>query len=292
MIRVIILSAALLMQYIPYGSHSPVSGGGGGYVGPGDAITGAIAWWGLRCYNTAYTGNVADVFDSSTGTTTETLITCSAGGTLNETIHTLAVTCAVGCKVKTLYDQTQGLHCGSSAVCDFGQNTNSKRPALTTSCIGSLYCMTFASASSQELVSTVAQSINTQTQPYTWSITARQTTTAAGALIADNNEQVYFTATPALGATAGTNQTVGTTVNTWYAVQTVFSGASSFFYINGSSTSISPGTASTGASQKMGNDPFSEFLNGNIAEIGLWNIGFSSGQQSTMNSNQRAYWGF
>src|SRR5580692_3898876 len=29
---------------------------GGSYVGAGDTISGALAWWGLRCYSNAYSG--------------------------------------------------------------------------------------------------------------------------------------------------------------------------------------------------------------------------------------------
>ena len=49
------------------GFSAPVAAsGGGGYVGPLDAVSGAVAYWGLRCSTTAYAGNVADIWDSAT----------------------------------------------------------------------------------------------------------------------------------------------------------------------------------------------------------------------------------
>lgn len=77
-----------------------------GYNGPGDIIPGATAFWGLRCYTNAYTGNVADIWDAATGNTTETILKCSRGGAITATINPLATTCAGGCGIAKLYDQT------------------------------------------------------------------------------------------------------------------------------------------------------------------------------------------
>jgi hypothetical protein len=33
-------------------------------------------------------------------------------------------------------------------------------------------------------------------------------------------------------------------------------------------------------------------FNGNLFEAGIWGVGFSTGQQSSMNSNQHTFWGF
>src|SRR5260370_35744856 len=70
-------------------------GGGGAYSGPVDINGAAYALWSTRCQSTANTGNVADVWDAATGSTPNTLITCSAGGILNTNSPTaLATTCS------------------------------------------------------------------------------------------------------------------------------------------------------------------------------------------------------
>lgn len=118
------------------------------YVGPGDVTSGALAWWGLRCYNAAYSGNVADVYAPADAS--HTLITCSAGGTLNETLQALSVTCAVSCTAKQLYDQTGGNNCGGGA-CDLTQATEANRPAFTLNCLNTTKpCLTFTTAKGLE----------------------------------------------------------------------------------------------------------------------------------------------
>src|SRR6185312_1795341 len=77
-----------------------------GYQGPGDVVSGALAWWGLRCYSAAYTGKVAEIWDASTGTTSNTTMSCATGGVITfststgctaggATCQPLATTCSV-----------------------------------------------------------------------------------------------------------------------------------------------------------------------------------------------------
>lgn len=143
-------------------SRQQVSIGGAppAYTGPGDVAgwSGAYGYWGLRCYNAAYAGNVADVWDKATGTTTHTLLTCSAGGTVNQTINSLATTCAVACVVKQLYDQV-----GSQQLTVPG---GLNPPDLVLNIVGGLPAMFFdGSATSTLLTSTSVAT--TQAQPLT-----------------------------------------------------------------------------------------------------------------------------
>src|SRR4051812_36677853 len=76
------------------------------YTGPLDVAgyTSAYAYYGFRCSKSSYTGNVALIRNAATPTTT-TQLTCSSGGVINETINSLATTCASSCLVTTLTDQ-------------------------------------------------------------------------------------------------------------------------------------------------------------------------------------------
>lgn len=260
-----------------------------GFQGPGDVVSGAKVFWGLRCYNTAYTGNVADVWDSATGLTTQTLITCSSGGILNETVNSLATTCASGCRIKTLYDQSGANSCGGG-VCDLDQAINASRPPFTLNCIGSLSCLTFSGSQTLGKASFLSQA-----QPYTFSQVIQDTNSSAVATYFTNQTAIYLSlnTTPAIDLFAGTHGTVTISTSTWYAVQGVFNGASSIIYLNGSSNSVNLGTsAATTGTITFGSDEFADNFIGTFAELGLWPVGFDATQQSNMNSNQRAYWGF
>lgn len=268
-----------------------------GFQGAGDIVSGAVAYWALRCYNAAYAGNVADVFDSATGTTTHTLLTCSAGGTINQTINPLSATCAISCVISHLYNQSGFAGCTGGGLvtdCDFCQGTNSARPTLIQSGTPSgKLSMHFTAASSQRFINCTAQSLTSLAQPYTFSAVVRQATACGCSIYGDNNVDFYFTSGPIFRINAGTNVGVSTVVNTWYANQAVFNAASSVEFINGGSNSPgSPGTAATSASPLMGDDSFGQFMNGDIEELGVWPIGFNPTQQSNMDNNERTWAGF
>ena len=93
------------------------------YTGIGDiaglSSNNPIAWWGLRCFSSTTSGTIADITDSATGNTTGTRLQCAAGGIVTAVVSasactfvtgfacsTLATTCAVGCNVRELYDQS------------------------------------------------------------------------------------------------------------------------------------------------------------------------------------------
>jgi hypothetical protein len=268
--------------------------GGGGYTGPGDIVSGALAWHGLRCYSTSYTGNIADIWDAATGSTTETVLGCNAGGTIVvKSGSALATTCASGCNVKTLYDQSGGNNC--SGACDITEATNSSRPTFTQNCIGSLPCLTFAAASLNALKS--ANSLSSQSQPYTISGVLERTasfTTQMSVYGDASCNQIFFTSTAnTVGMFAQSSVVSATATDSAnHAGQFVFNGASSSIDVDGTTTSsLNPGTSAIGGAQLwMGAGCGG--TTGNIYEAGLWSGAFSSGQQTSMNTNQHSYWGF
>jgi hypothetical protein len=268
-----------------------VSGGGGGYTGPGDVVSGAFAWWGLRAYSSATTG-------------TKAAHICNAGDANCADINTLSngnfdVTTAQGaplncggtggtCTVSILYDQTGNGHdVNKTAII-------AERPTLVFSCLGSLPCMNFVTGSSQHLNTpgnfTVAQ-------PYTFSYTCMLPSNPAatqGVVGVSAIGVSYVRSTPDIQMFAGSafnDAAISATV--WFASQNIFNGASSTNYTNGGSASGNAGTGAGGGTLTIGDDGSGNYLNGKMTEAGIWNsTGFSSGQQSSMNSNQRTYWGF
>ena len=261
------------------------------YTGPGDVVSGAVAWWGLRCYNNAYSGNVADIWDSATGNTTETLLTCSSGGTINQTINALSVTCAVACKVKTLYDQSGAGDC--SGVCDLVPNVGfgSTRPVFTQNCIGSLPCMTFASASNIFFDSANASAGH-----------ATPTSLAAVALAnsgrGGNENLVGLNYVVRYPSTASTIQdpfgTTATASDDAFHVVIYFGNNGATFNIdgsNGSSNSVGGVPAISAAAYNIANSNTGNTLDGKISELGFWPVLFTGTQVTNMCHNMFSYWG-
>jgi hypothetical protein len=227
----------------------------------------------------------------------QTLITCSSGGILNETIQALATTCATSCTVKTLYDESGALACGGGGACDLQTATIADRPALTLSCLGAKYCMTF---NGSNILTSIQQLTSTQAQPYTTSFVAKRTTDNGNSSViaVDGPEQFGFRTTNNAFVYAGNVFLASATENTWHAVQGVLNGGptTSTLYVDGSSTSGDAGTVSLPAASSLYfgslGSPGTAALTGTIAEGGIWPSAFSAPNQSAMNSNQHSYWGF
>ena len=297
-----ILVAALLVVFllpaqttINTGRHRVPKAASASYTGPGDVTSGALAWWGLRAYSSATRGtkaanvcNVADVAcaDLSTDASTGALIITTIGGS----------SCSiVTCTVKTLYDQSGGTNCTGSVACDLTQATIGNRPTLVVSCVSSLPCMAWTSG--QSLVSVNVAS--TLSDPYTMSVVGERTAgfTTYSDLIGDvgGNGQLLFTNSAntgmlfagSLALTATANDSV---FNAMQGLVTIMPEVTSAkLYINGTLTTGQSNAASISDGLCMG-----KCNNGgtvSTTEGGFW-AGDKSVNFSTMNSNQRTYWGF
>lgn len=262
---------------------------GAAYQGPGDVVSGAIAFWGFRCYNTAYAGNVADIWDSSTGSTTETQLTCSAGGTVNQTINTLATTCASGCKVKTFTDQTGN---GNTLT----QATNANRPVISlTASTRSRIGATCTGASSLGMTGTWAS--GNQSQPVTITAMATRTSGTSQVILLDfntDNIQLDFRGANIVSIFANTTfQDATQTDGSQHAFTTLVNGASSLINVDGvdGSSGVNIGSAVIGANQALCQSASgSLFVTGTFYEGGAWPIGFSAGQRTNMATNMTGYY--
>ena len=263
----------------------------GSYTGPLDLSLGSatvVAYWGLRCGSTSYTGNVADIWDAATGSTTETLLTCSAGGTINQTINSLSTTCSVSCAVKEFYDQTGNGHNATQA-------TNSRRPILTQNCVNtSLPCAASIIANSSSL-STASFS---QTQPFTLVTSSEFTSADTGrrAVLGGGGGNIamgWRQSSSACQITAGTEIdsttafTVNCNENTWYTQQAAFNGASSSWSINGTNhAGLSVGTnALSSAAFFISDDGGSNYFTGNFYEGIMYSGAMNSTDMATLNTN-------
>lgn len=267
------------------------------YSGPGNIVTGAAAWWGLRCYNSAYAGNVADVWDSATGSITETLITCSSGGIINTGSPTaLATTCASGCVVKTLYDQSGALSCGGAA-CDLTQATNSKRPAYIASTFGGKPGLNFVGANAQVLANATGFSFS---EPFTVSIVLETNGDFTGfqryMTAATNGCGVSHSTTATLQSLCtNLTSTAAASDSALHAVQFIQdnAGAKGAFNVDNTITALTSNVSNvpSGGLGYGGASGNFQYVTGYVQEAGWWTSSFSVTQQTNMCHNQFLYWG-
>lgn len=260
------------------------------YVGPGNIVSGATAWYGLRAYSAADRGNplinvcnVSDVVcaDLSSDATTGALVISTIGGS----------SCSVvTCTIKTMYDRSGNGN-------DVTQATIAARPTLVVSCVNSLPCATFVKTSSTYLSGAIAA----LSQPYTYSTVAIRTAafTTIGVVLnirSTTGANIYFHSTANTFATfAGSAEiTQSATDNAWHAIQAVLNGASSVLSVDNSEATGSPGTQAGNTTFRIGVDiptnPANHFT-GNFVEGGIWNSAFSAGNRTAMCHNQYTYWG-
>jgi len=280
------------------------------YSGPGDVISGAVAWYGLRAYSLAYaTGNgkivnvrlttnshTCDIL-STTGGNLGNTANCSTGG---DNAQAAATFCGANCAVVTWYDQS-GANACSAAACDVTQSTAANQPALTFSCFGSLPCVTFAGGS----VGLAKASSPTNATPVSFSDVSLITNACAGQctiLVSDSAAQYigtsYLTSGGTLKYVVYNNSSCGLSAScrlasqsTLYANQYVSNGASSITNQNGTdSATFTLQTHPLANTLNLGNDTFAEAMIGSIGETGIWPAAFSAGQRTNMCHNQKAYW--
>lgn len=267
-----------------------VSGGVTGYQGPGDIVSGALAWWGLRGYNAATTGTIATICDATTG-----LVCVSAtwsGGVL--TLPTVGgVLCnntTNVCEVAELFDQSGNTNCTTACSILVGHGS---RPTLLINCLGSLPCMSVAGVSGL----TSGNLVSNQAQPYTLSTVALRTS-GAQSTIASYNDQptqgLFATAANTVGMYAGTSvATAAATDNVVHTLQFIFNNASSVIYADAASNTVNIGTTNGLTSGHPFNFPSSQSggLTGQVFEAGWWGVGFNGTQNAAMHTNQCSYWG-
>ncbi len=275
------------------------------YVGPGNVVSGAFAWWGLRAYDTAHAGTKAVNVCNDTGgvdVLCEDYLTDTSGNLVIATIG--GVTCAslgTNCKVAKIYDQSGANSCGAGTIpCDVAQATVINRPVLNPSCLSGLACLvcTGVNGVSTSFV-TIVSTWTTITQPYTttniFKRTANTTTQQIHYQFGPSNVQgEYFGASGQYGINAGSSLApTGITENAFHASQNIYNGASSQVNVDGGATNGAAGAGTIASGTLQLCDNISSHIQAeNLTEWGLWRGAFSAGNITAMNSNQHAYWGF
>ena len=276
------------------------AGGGGGYAGAGDVVSGAYAWWGLRAYNAAYaTGlnKIANICTPADAVCAD--VNSDASGNFNLSGTGSLVCNNVGsiCTVKTLYDQSGASSC--SGPCDLANATPGSRPTLLINCVGSLPCMSFLAASNQTVSKLSA--VSSLAQPYTFSFVSERTANfSVNNTVFDSNGQTVWS----FYGSSGNVMRMTTNVSAFgdatasdgapHSFQQVYSGSSSSDLVDATAnTGLPAGIASISTSIALGKTTGGGSpMTGYIMEFGIWASAVSGGNQTSLATNQHAYWGF
>lgn len=291
------LVAALFVAQVPFGFPPGVFQSRGAidapaaaaYVGPGDVVSGAIAWGGLRAYSVAKAGNrFANVCNSTGGVDVgcaDMVTSATTGAVVPATVS--GIPCpGTNCTIRTLYDQTGNTNCSGTA-CDWTQATVANRPTFSISCGTVSICMTFPAS-----VNAFLQTANTltQAQPFTVVAVTTQTGASGGGTAIFNSVTglLYSTGNNSFSASCGTTSgPLAVNNNTYAAIALSCNGASTVVYYNALNHAWSAGVTGFSGQSYLG-----QFGNLNEDEIGVWAAAFNSTQAAAMISNQRTFWGF
>lgn len=302
----IILLAALLFAF-PAQAQLALTGAGKasaaaplGYTGPGDVLSGASAFWGLRGYNNAFSGAVANICDVATGATCADATWAAGVLTLPTIGGSPCDNSGNTCQVKTLYDQSGALACAGSTACDLTNATAGRRPTLIVAgaangCPSTAFpCMSFVRASQQCLFKA---STYTQAQPFSGVFVGIRTGTTG------STNTAFIAGTPFLGwaaanllrITAGTVQTIAGNDSVWHAVQGIWSNSVGALSADGSTTTANNGTSAPSSSSLIvgagSTSCATNPLDGKLTEFGIWPLDFTA-SIAALNTNAHSYWGF
>lgn len=290
-------SAAQLTTSGVGGGFGP-AGGGGGYTGPGDIVSGAVVWYGLRAYNAAQAtaGFHAINVCLAGNTSCVDMVVNSSGNLVITTVGGMSCSVAT-CLIHTFYDQS-GANACTGSPCDALQNTSADQPILVPSCIGSLPCIHVASGGVVGFQTTANFSTSTTSGfsmtgygglggTFTTSnmqfISCNNNFSALGANFVSSAEfYIYGGASPYLTVmpfTSGNHTMVG-----------VANGASSALLIDGTVTTgtATLGTTCAGGLLNVYFQTTGQLFTG--TETGMWTTLFNSTQYNAMSSNISSYW--
>jgi hypothetical protein len=283
-------SRAFGYQGIGTGCNSVIASGGGGFVGPGDAITPqAVAYYGFRAYNAAYaapgTNPAMQLCDKASGVTCVT-INILTSGFADRATALASSACATQCGVSSLTDQTGHGNTASNG------NRLLWPVVLFSGCPGAFQmCAQFVPSPQ---ASELATANITQAQPFTFVAVAKRTGnfTSFGSVIdfGTGTATMGFSSTAnAAWMTAGSaNRSItGVTDSVLHSMIGVFNGASSEFTADATSSAVaSPGTQGAAAApMKVGDDGNGDVPTNTSYEWGLYGSALSNTDAVSLSNN-------
>lgn len=256
---------------------------GTAFSGPGDVVSGALSWYGLRAYSNATKGASLVRIRRVSDNAEQDFASLSTGALDRASIVTfLAATTG---RFVTFYDQITTRH--------VTQATAANQAVVNLSGIGSLVTADFTAASTHSYASAGTL---TQAQPFTWNGFAKSVNNggAQTLFIADDSFGSISFRSPGDNtafAYAGTVLSATAADGSFHALTAVHNGASSDMNVDGTTTSGNAGASGPGGALiQLGQFNGTQFFNGSFCEGGIWVAVFSGAQSSSMSTNQHAYW--
>jgi hypothetical protein len=253
------------------------------YIGPGNVVSGAVAWWGLRAYSGAMAGTKAINLRRDSDQGTSDFNTLANGNLDIASITTFKG--AANLFVTKVYDQ-------SGNAIDMVQATAANQPIFTLNGLGTHPVMTFVSTSSLSLNSAAIIAA----QPFGMSVVVRHTgsnypQTMIGTTAP--NIQIQFSALNTVLAYTGVTLPATAADNTYHALGATLNSTSSDMNVDGTPTTGDAGTNALGAGSAitLGALVGAAFIDGQILEAGIWAANIDSSFVS-LSTNQHTYWGF
>lgn len=291
--------ASALAPSAPLGPVHPSGGGGSGYIGPGDIVSGAAAWYGMRAYSASYAssgGLAINVRNTVTNETCDVPVVAAgglgnvencSGSSAGDSLATFCAESSGTCAITEMYDQTGN---GQNVT----QATAANQPALNLSCINSLPCGVNGTTGALKTGTITALS-----QPVTYSAIAIRTGTPSfGEIIADDTTgagislQGHSTTANQLQLNSNlTNFAFTAADNIWHSITGVVNGASSSANVDGATTTGTTGTGAGKTARGLFASSTTASWPGDIAEGGVWNAALNSTQISNLCRNEQAYYG-
>jgi hypothetical protein len=271
--------------------------------GPGDVVSGATAWWGLRAYSgaiaTAGTQPLVNLRNGSTAEQCDVLpakngglgLTANCTGASNGQIATDFCN-AVTCFVTKLYDQTGN---GRDAI----QATAANQPTFIPDHIGSQPCIRYTLANSTILKATIPALSQPTSYSFVFDIVSASgsggTLSIMSGFAASGQQQIYYNAAAQIVAYAGSFLTANNAglLNAEYAAAVLMNNTSSSVDVNSFSVGGTTGAGATTTAMGLGGRPnlAAVYSDMNMCESGVWASDISTNFNALI-SNQRSYWGF
>lgn len=275
-----------------------VGGAGGGaaagYSGPGNVVSGAVAYWGASAYTTGQTSNAWNVCNVSDVACADWPI--GSNGYVTPSLVGGSDCSVVTCTIKTLYDRSGANSCGG-APCNVTQATIASRAQVAFNALNTFVCPFSAGAAGTGY--TIATGI-AMSQPVTTLVVAKrdanfttqgtywQSNLIYGAIQSLTSGQVQGYAGTLVSASASENP------GPFHSIQVVLNTPTSTFQVD--STQTSTGDPGTGTATVAGGINFyfdggTQSARGFLCDLGIWNTAFSGTNLTNMNTNRHAAYG-
>lgn len=255
----------------------------GGYQGPGDIVSGAIAFYSARAYSAAKAGTKAYQVKRASDNATMDINSLASG--LPDTTTPATFCAATTCTITIYYDQTGSGACGGSCDLVIGASTT---PIWTASSLGGYPCAVNSTTSYL-----ITAGVMSQAQPFTFTAIAERTGSTASnsrVLVAGQVDAgLSYGGSGVIRMQAPSTLTGTTTEGAYHAYIGIGNGASSAIVSDGTATTGAGGSGSISHQIATMADALpSTVLVGGFCEGGIWPSAFNATQYGNMNSNMHS----